>query len=152
MTNNITINHKDATIEINKKFEKAASCFGSREYADLQVVRTDYPTYRLVVKGNTKKRDGFRGLTVDYMKSYIEKKLRARAEEIKKANETDVKNEYEAVKENFFTLCGWDEEGNKQEFAAVASYGEIKKWFLEQFPEFKEQRDRINEILGKKVA
>ena len=152
MTNNIIINHKDATIEINKNFEKAASRYGSREYADLQVVRTDYPTYHLVVKGNARKRDGFRGLTIDYMKKYIEEKLMARASELKKANEPEERNEYVNIQKDFFDLCGWDENGKKQDFAAVASYGEIKKWFLEQFPEFNEQRDRINKILGKKVA
>ena len=57
MTNNITINSKNNTIEITKKFAAAAKRFGTPEYEDLQSVRRDYPKYRIEVKTTTKKAD-----------------------------------------------------------------------------------------------
>ncbi len=53
---------------------------------------------------------------------------------------------------DFYTLCGKTEEGEEQEFAATATYGEIKKWFLKQFPELNIKRKSIDEILGKTAA
>ena len=73
MTNNITINSKNNTIEITKKFVAAAKRFGTPEYEDLQSVRRDYPKYRIEVKTTAKKTDSFKGLTFSYMKSYIQK-------------------------------------------------------------------------------
>ena len=71
--NNITINSKKHTIEMSKAFSKQASIFGTPEYADLQAVRHDYPNYRIVVKAPSKKNDPFKGLTLAYMESYIQK-------------------------------------------------------------------------------
>ena len=44
-------------------------------------------------------------------------------------------------------LCGLDAEGNKKTFAAVASYGELRMWFLSYYPEFTESRCQIDRIL-----
>ena len=152
MTNGITLNHKNGTIEMTKKFETAASRFGSREYNDLQTVRRDYPTYQIDVKTSTRKHDGYRGLTIAFMKDYIEKKVTTRADEIKKANDPEAKNEFAEIQKDFYSLCGMDEDGKKLELASVASYKDTKDWFLQQFPEFEAQRERIKEILGKKAA
>lgn len=133
MTNNIRINDKNHTIEITKKFATAAKRFGTPQYEDLQAVRRDYPHYRVEIKTPSKKADCFKGLTYGYMENYINS------------------HNKELIGE-FFILCGKTEEGDDQEFAAAASYGQIKAWFLEQFPELNLQRDRINEILNKKAA
>lgn len=70
---NLTINNKARTIEMTKKFEKAASRFGSDEYKALQEARKDYPTYKVVVKtSTTKSKESFKGLTYDYMEKYID--------------------------------------------------------------------------------
>lgn len=70
---NLTINNKAHTIEMTKKFEKAASRFGSDEYKALQEARKDYPTYKVVVKtSTTKSKESFKGLTYDYMEKYID--------------------------------------------------------------------------------
>ena len=134
MTNNITINSKNNTIEITKKFAAAAKRFGTPEYEDLQSVRRDYPKYRIEVKTTTKKADCFKGLTFNYMKSYIQK------------------NDNEEMLKEFFTLCGKDEDGSDLEFAPAASYGEIKKWFLDQHEELTKQRNKIDAILNEKAA
>lgn len=133
MSNNIRINDKNHTIELTKKFATAAKRFGTPEYEDLQTVRRDYPRYRIEIKTASKKADCFKGLTYDYMETYIE---------IHKKE----------LLGNFYTLCGKTEDGEEQEFAAAATYGEIKKWFLDQFPELKIQRKTIDEILNKKAA
>ena len=133
MTNNIRINDKNHTIEITKKFAAAAKRFGTPEYEDLQTVRRDYPRYRVEIKTTAKKTYSFKGLTFGYMESYI-------------------RNRNEELLESFFTLCGKTGDGKDQEFAAAATYGEIKKWFLAQFPELELQRKTIDEILNKKTA
>lgn len=133
MTNVIKINDKNFTIEITKKFATAAKRFGTPEYTDLQAVRRDYPNYRVEVKTAKKKADCFKGLTFNYMETYI-------------------KNHKMELLESFNVLCGKAEDGSDQEFAASASYGEIKQWFLEQFPEMKLQRSKIDAILNRKAA
>ena len=45
---NPTINNKARTIEMTKKFEKAASCFDSDKYKALQEASKNYPAYRLL--------------------------------------------------------------------------------------------------------
>lgn len=152
MTNNIRINDKNHTIELTKKFATAAKRFGTPEYEDLQTVRRDYPRYRIEIKSPAKKADCFKGLTIKYMETYIEKKIAVRDNEIKKGNDPEAENEFKAILVSFYLLCGKTEKGEKQEFAATATYGEIKSWFFEQFPELTIQRKTIDEILNKKAA
>ena len=139
---NITINAKNATIELTKVFAKNASRFGTPEYMQLQQARADYPTFRVVVRKAAKSADHMKGLTFDYMLEYIEKNDKPFDEEM-------------TVKAAFLQIAGRDENGDRIEGNESASYGEIKKWFLEQYPEVnkkQEQRKKINEILGKKAA
>ena len=58
----------------------------------------------------------------------------------------------EELLSDFFILSGKNEKGEEQEFAAAATYGEIKKWFLKQFPELNIKRKTIDEILGNTAA
>lgn len=139
---NININSKNATIELTKAFAKNASGFGSEEYKQLQQARADYPNYRVVVRKTSKSGDRMKGLTFDNMLEYIDK------------HNKDF-NEDMTVRDAFLQITGRDENGNRIEGEESASYGEIKKWFLEQYPEVnrrQEQRKNINAILGKKVA
>ena len=149
MTTNISINDKNRTIEITKKFATAARRFGTSEYDDLQNVRRDYPRYRVEIKTSVKKTDCFKGLTYNYMKNYILNKIEVRNNEIINDGNDEAENEYKAILVSFYTLCGKTEKGEDQEFAAAATYGEIKKWFLDQFSELKIQRKTIDEILKK---
>ena len=140
---NITINAKNATIELTKVFAKNASRFGSEEYKQLQQARADYPNYRVVIRKAGKSVDHLKGLTFDFMLEYIS------------SHNKDFDDEM-SVKEAFLQLSARDEDGKKIEGVEYASYGEIKKWFLEQYPELnskrKEQRKNINDILRKKAA
>ena len=50
---------------------------------------------------------------------------------------------------DFYALCGLDESGKKQELAVAASYGELKMWFLEQFPEIEQMSENIRRIMDR---
>ena len=57
------------------------------------------------------------------------------------------------VMADFNTLRGRNEKGEEIEGVAVASYGEIKKWFLGKYEKVSDfGKNHINDILGKKVA
>lgn len=115
------------TIELTKRFSAAASRFGSDEYMMLQQVRKDYPTFKIAVKATRRKSNQFKGLTYDYMAEYISKKK----------NSAELMKDFETLTKS----CDDASENGK------ASYVEVKKWFLEQFPEIKAQKNaRRNEV------
>ncbi|MBQ2824415.1 MAG: hypothetical protein IJF18_07545 [Oscillospiraceae bacterium] len=122
----ITINEKNRSIVLmGKEFAKAASQFGTPEYADLQAARRDYPNYKVVVKNNSKSGNRLSGLTYAFMEKYI--KSHGTKEEIAK-NYDDYKEQRERGE------C----------YTSVIAYGIIKDWFLEKYPEI--------EAFGKKKS
>ena len=114
-TKTMTINHNTRTIEMTKKFAELSSRFGTPEYYDLQQVRRDYPRYSVRIKTTSKKNGSQKGLNYEFMKSYI-------------------KEHNESLMEAFNYLSGKDEveEGEEE---VRATYGQVKKWFLNNFPE-----------------
>jgi hypothetical protein len=124
----IIINSKNNTIEMTKKFENAAKRFGSNEYRQLQEARRDYPSYKVVVKAAAAKKESYKGLTFKYMESYIQKH-----------DETgDIFAEYQMLRART--------EDAEEAMAESATYGEIKKWFLDKYPaiaEFHEKREKL---------
>lgn len=141
MSYEIRINNQKHTIEITKQFSKAAQYYGTKEYETLQKARRDYPNYHVEVKTSAKKADCFKGLTTDYMESYIKSRIE------KSEDDPEAKKEYESILTDFFLLCGKDENGEKKKIAEIASYGELKMWFLAKFPELNISRSKIDEIL-----
>ncbi len=120
--NNITINSKKHTIEMTKKFAKAASNAGSEEYTLLQRVRKDYPNYHIVTKSTTaKKKESFKGLTFEYMEKYIA------------AHDS----EDQKIMAEYMMMRGTSEEAQAM-LADSMSYHEIKDWFLKKYPEIAE--------------
>ena len=111
---NITINERNNTLVITKKFEKAASKFGSPEYKELKEAKADFPNYRVVTRTTKKKEETYRGLTYDYMEKYI------------KRHDVDGK-----IMEEFKLKKGETDDSLKK-----ASYMSVKKWFLSIYPEF----------------
>lgn len=133
---NLTINNKARTIEMTKKFEKAASRFGSDEYKMLQEARKDYPAYKVVVKASTSKgKERFKGLTYEYMEKYI-----AAHDDENKTKMTE-----------FEMLRGTSKEA-KEMSAAARPYGEVKKWFFDKYPAFKEFTKSCEKVLKKENA
>ena len=126
---NIIINERNKTLEITKKFAAAASRFGSNEYMELKAARSEFPTFKVVTKTTSRKsKDSFKGLTYEFMENYI-------------------KSHKPELLETFYELRGLDADGKRVELAAAATYGEIKMWFLTQFPEIEKLGENGNKII-----
>lgn len=118
-------------IEMTKTEAKAAGKPNTAEYNTLLELTNNFPGYQIeIVKTAAKKVDRFKGLDYNYMTDYI-------------------KSHNEELLKEFYTLRGLDENGKKVGMAAAASYGEIKMWFLEQFPEVDKMAETVNEIIEK---
>ena len=124
----MTINFTNNTIEMTKTESKAASKFGSEAYKQLQEARKDYPTYAVVIKAVSSKRESLKGLTYDYMEKYIAKH----------------DDENQSIMEEFKML-----RGNTEDLLAESvSYAKVKEWFLATFPEIAAFHKKREEILA----
>jgi hypothetical protein len=131
----IKINEKNRTIELTKAFSNKANKYGTVEYRELQEVRRDYPSFKVVTKNTVKNKDGLKGLTLEYMEKYIKDHKDGKI----KNEETGEETTMDLLVE-FYDMCGKDENGKKTEFSKVAPYGKIKKWFLKTYPIFEEYK------------
>lgn len=115
----MTINFHSNSIEMTKKFAKAASRFGSDEYKQLQEARKDYPTFKIVTvsRNTTGKRETYKGLTYEYMEMYIQKH----------------DDEEKSIMAEYLMLRGKTEEA-KEALAESCTYLEMRAWFLAKFP------------------
>ena len=121
----------NGTIVMSQNEARKAGRFGTDEYEMWAKLLQQFPAFRIeVVKPSETRTDHFKGLTRAYMKQYIESRNQEKLTE-------------------FYTLCGLDESGKKQELAAAASYGELKMWFLEQFPEIEQMSESIRRIMDR---
>lgn len=110
---NLTIDTKKKVIAMTKKFAKASRRVGSPEYDMLQLVRRDYPSYRVEAKTTKAKANSLKGLNYKFMEIYIKKHAEDKLEDfnVQTAKLDGIKN---------------------------ASYVEVKAWFLNTFPEIEE--------------
>ena len=116
MKNTLRLNHAERTIVMDKTFAKFAANNMSPEYAHLQQVRQDYPTYTVVqrhIRKNTKQ-EHYHGLTYCYMEDYITTHG--------SAEDRRIYDEKKLISE-----C----------HSKGFRYPVIKSWFLERFPEIK---------------
>ena len=127
------INHMNCTIELTKTEMKAAEKFGSEMYMNLREARQDNPNYRVKLVAPSKKVDRHKGLTADAMKKFIEKH----------------DDENQTILKEFYQLRGLTSEGKEDEFGCAVTYGELKQWFFEQYPQFVKMEDSVNEIMKK---
>ena len=67
----LTLNHKNYTIEMDKKFAAASSNPFSEEYAKLQEVRRDYPKYKVAVITRKEKESHTAGLSFEFMEATL---------------------------------------------------------------------------------
>lgn len=121
MKNTLKINHEEREIIMDRTFAKFAENTRSEEYAHLQQVRKDYPTYTVTlrkIKKNPNKKS-YEGLTYQYMEDYI-----ATHEEV--GHETEVLAVFHDM--IFVSQCQ----------AKARRYPVIKKWFLDRYPEVAE--------------
>ena len=125
------INQNKRRIEMSEAEAKMASKYNSDEYNELVSIKRDFPYLTIfVVKNKFKRTDSLKGLTFKYMETYIEK------------------NGTSEQAESFKLLRGADD--GLGHFSP--SYGTVKKWFLEQFPEILEYSKKIDRILHGDVA
>lgn len=125
-------NYEMKTIEMTKAESKAAGKVGTAEYDVLKELRAENPGFPIVIKAS-KSRDNMKGLTVAYMKKYIEAH-----DDAEKTNMTI-----------FNSLRGLDADGNEIELARVATYGELKMWFLDTYPAVENMNKTVDDILAK---
>ena len=116
-------------IEMTKTEAKAAGKPNTTEYNTLLELMKNFPGFQIeIVKSAAKKADRFKGLDINYMENYI-------------------KSHKPELLETFYVLRGLDANGKKVELAAAATYGEIKMWFLTQFPEIEKLGENVNKII-----
>ena len=116
-------------IEMTKTEAKAAGKPNTTEYNTLLELMKNFPGFQIeIVKSAAKKVDRFKGLDTNYMENYI-------------------KSHKPELLETFYELRGLDANGKKVELAAAATYGEIKMWFLTQFPEIEKLGENVNKII-----
>ncbi len=127
------INYTKKTIELTKSEMKAAENYGTEMYKSLLDAQKNFPDFSVTVKTASAKRDNYKGLTRDFMKDYIQKH----------------DDEDHSISAEFNTLCGFDADGKKKTFAAVASYGELRMWFLSKYPELHDMQSSINSIMDR---
>ena len=127
----ITLNTKKNTIELTKTFATAAAKFGTEEYKQLQEVRRDYPTYRVITVSRTAPKPQFKGLTYNYMEKYIE------------AHD----DEKQSIMNDYLDLRAMSDAA-KDAMAEAASYQDVKDWFLNTYPAIKEFHEKRNKILA----
>ena len=116
-------------IVMTKTEAKAAGKPDTTEYNTLLDLMKNFPGFQMeIVKSTAKKVDRFKGLNYDYMENYI-------------------KSHNSELLEIFYELRGLDEDGKKVSMAASATYGEVKMWFLTQFPEIEKMGENVDKII-----
>jgi hypothetical protein len=131
-------NLMNRTIEMTKSEAKAAGRINSEKFNELKNYQNAYPTFTIAIIETPKKKTQYRGLDYKFMENYIKKSDREDKDEIMN---------------KFDTLRGKANDDRAEcEKAEVASYIDVKKWFLKTFPEIKEfkeaQSKKIAEILN----
>ena len=125
------INQKNQTIEMSKKFAKAAEKFGSEEYKQLQEARRDNPGFKVVTVSRkaSSQKESYKGLTYSYMENYI------------KTHDDDKKS----IMSEYEMLRGMSAAA-QEVLAEPCSYIEMKAWFMKKFPaiaEFHKKREML---------
>lgn len=125
----ISIEHKNKTITITKKFEKLTKNFASDESKELGRAMRQYPTYKLKIREIEKNPDKmtYKGLTYDIMKDYFTANKADRAKYLR-----DKLDEMRGRKN-----------GKRDVTMIVCSYAEIKAWFFAECPEIEKHNEEI---------
>lgn len=121
MISPICVDVKNGVITImSKTFAKNAARFGTQEYATLQQVRSDNPTFTVDVRQIRKNAsmEHYKGLTYDYMRWYIA------THEVQEAREIKL-----AAFDEMIHISKCHSNGKR--------YSTIKSWFLEEYPDVK---------------
>ena len=121
MKNTLKIDFDNKTIIMDRTFAKKVEDTRSDEYSHLQIVRKDYPDYRVItrtIKRNPNKKT-YNGLTYEYIENYI----------LGHGNDEEVQealSEYRKLRE--IAKCHGKGKG----------YPVIKQWFLNRYDEIEQ--------------
>ena len=118
MTKNFKVNFLSNSIEVTTSFAKKASIYGSTEYLMLTEAQKAHPTYTLEIQ--KPKKIAIKGIDYDFMRKYI-----------------STHDEHAELLTAFEKLV----KGN-------LSYPEVKAWFIEQYPVFKDCKTKADWILA----
>lgn len=126
------------TIEMSKSEAKAAGRIGSEKFKELKKYQRAYPDYTICIIEAPKRKSEYSGLNYKFMETYI------------KGSDREDRDQ---IMDEFKTLRGVENK-NRSEFekVKVASYLEVKTWFLKKFPEIQQYKDnhskKIENILN----
>ena len=137
MTNNIIINYRKNAIEISKTFSKKTAIFGSNEYKQLKEAKTDFPTFRVVIKSSPKRKLEDK-ITMKDILYYVEEHSGKESKEMKALKELRGKSVKEA--------------GTIFDIEETACFTDIKKWFFATYSDLagktEKRQNRIEEIIA----
>ena len=125
-------------VELTKKEAKEAGKLNSEKFKELQQYLEMYPGYEIQIKATVKRKVEFRGLTYEYMVTYIKKH----------------DNEDGEIMAEFNNLIALDKKNKVEgaEHLEAAGYLDVKKWFLKKFPAIKQYKEdhqkKVQEILA----
>ena len=102
------INYAEEKIEITATEPKKLGIPDTKEYRNFIELKKENPGYKIIVVKSTRKAPKFRGLTLDYMKKYIEE-------------HSDKKEKNEILAE-FYTLQGKYEDGKGKSIIYIDNY------------------------------
>lgn len=111
-------------IEMTKSEAKEAGKLNTEAFKTLRQYMEMYPGYEIQIKATTKRKVELKGLDYDYMRNYIQRSTR-----------DDKVN----IMKKFNTLIAQDKKDGKEgsERMVTTNYSKVRKWFLETFPEIK---------------
>ena len=126
------------TIEMSKSEAKAAGRIGSEKFKELKKYQRAYPDYTICIIEAPKRKSEYSGLNYKFMEAYIK---------------GCKKEDKDQIMEEFKTLRGVENKDRSEfEKVKVASYLEVKTWFLKKFPEIQQYKDnhskKIEDILN----
>lgn len=131
MKKNAIIYIDDTTAQVTKAFEKQARIFGTEEYKLWKAYREDFPGAKMVTKTIKKKKDkknDAKNRTYENMAKYIKQQKNA-----------------DVLMEEF-------EQQKKLSVVQKSSYRFVLNWFLNTFPELKEDEDKKDETTAAEEA
>jgi len=122
-------------IEMTKNEAKEAGKLNTDKFHELRQYMAMYPTFEIQIKAPSKRKVEFRGLTYEYMKSYIQKH----------------DDENGTIMAEFRELIAQDKKDKVEgaEHLEAAGYLDVKKWFLAKFPEIKDYKEQHAEKVQK---
>ena len=118
MTKNFKVNFLSNSIEVTTSFAKKASIYGSTEYLMLTEAQKAHPEYKLTIL--KPKKTVIKGIDYDFMRKYI-----------------STHDEHAELLTAFEKLV-----------KSNLSYPEVKAWFIEQYPVFKDCKTKADWILA----